>query len=377
MRRAAFLIATLVIFAAMAVAVAWRFVAEESSGGGFEMGQSVSVAIETVVEREFADIVEALGTANANESVMVTAKISDRISRIAFDSGDRVEAGAILVELADAEEAAGLSEARATEQEARRELQRIRDLTERGIAPRARLDEVDAAAQRARARVQALEARVGDRVIRAPFDGVVGLRHVSLGQLVGPGDAIAQLDDVGVIKLDFTLPERFLSVLDPGMEVRARTSAYADEIFTGELTGIDGRVDPVARNITVRAEIANTDGRLRPGMLMMVQIRRDVRERVAVPETAITRLGNQNFVFALHEAEDGETGRAEQRQVRLGHRAGGYVEVFAGLEAGETIISHGVHRVRDGMEVRIQRRLDPEESSDARVAGEDRGTSTI
>ncbi len=378
MRRATFLIVVALVFAGMAGAVAWRHLTAEAPAGNGDMrGQAVSVALETVRTREFADIVEALGTANANESVNVTSNVSDRISRIAFDSGDVIRAGATLVELSDAEEAAGLSEARATQQEAERELRRISDLADRGIAPSARRDELNAEVQRARARVQALEARVDYRVIRAPFDGVVGLRAVSLGQLVGPGDTIAQLDDISIIKLDFTLPERFLSALEPGMEIVAGTAAFPDEVFTGEITNINSRVDPVARTITVRAEIENTDRRLRPGMLMTVQIRRDVRERIAVPETAITRLGSQTLVFVVHEDAngDGDGGTAEQRVVTTGQRSGGYVEVYSGLETGEAIVSHGVHRVRDGAPVRVQRR-DGAENGGERVAGSDR-TSTI
>jgi membrane fusion protein (multidrug efflux system) len=357
MRRAIFLIVVAIIFAGMAAAVMVRAVSQ-NSGGGQMRGMATPVALYEVEPRSFADIVEALGTANANESVLVTAKISDTISRIHFDSGQHVAAGDILVELRDAEEVAGLSEARASFREAQQELVRIRDLTERGVAPRSRLEEIQANAERARARVSALEARVDDRIIRAPFDGVVGLRAVSLGQLVRPGDTIAQLDDTSIIKLDFTLPERFLATVSAGMEIAALTSAFPGEEFTGLITQIDSRIDPATRAVTVRAEIENADGRLRPGLLMTVQVRRDPRTRPSVPETAITRLRDQVFVYTVGQDEAGHY--AVQQEIRVGARSDGFLEVLGGLETGAVIVRQGVHRIRDGA------RISPREDADGR-----------
>ena len=352
MRRYAFIGFVAVAFGLMAIAVAWRALSEAGGDGGAGWGgRQTPVAVHVVETAQFTDIVEALGTARANESVTVTAKVSDVIARLEFDSGQRVEAGDILVELADAEEAAGLLEARATERETRRDVDRIRDLTERGVAPRSRLDEAIAAAERARARVEAIEARVADRIIRAPFSGVIGLRNVSVGELVRPGDVIAQLDDASIIKLDFTVPERFLSVLEAGQEVAARSSAFPDTVFTGEVDQIDSRVDPATRAVTVRALIDNADGRLRPGMLMTVELRRDRRERPAVPGGAVVRLDAQAFVFVI---EDGERGaRVARTPVELGRRTEGMIEVLSGVEAGDRIVPEGVHRLSDGAPVAI------------------------
>lgn len=350
MKRAAFLIFALVVFAAMAVAVLIRSMTGEDDVANGWGGGGVPVEVSPVETREFVDIVEALGTAGANEGVTITAKVSDTISRINFDSGDYVEEGRILVELASAEEAAGLNEARATLREAEREMTRIRDLTERGVAPQSRQDEVLAVLERARARVSQIEARVADHIIRAPFSGIIGLRHVSPGELVGPGDAIARLDDTSVIKLDFTVPERFLSVLAEGMQVEARTSA-SEQTFTGEIARIDSRVDPVTRAVTVRALIDNEDGELRPGQLMTVEVRRDERQRPAVPGSAVTRYGNEVFVFVLTQTERGTS--VERRLIEPGIRINGMIEVLSGLEVGERIVSEGVHRVSEGMPVTV------------------------
>lgn len=373
MRRAMFLIIVAIVFAGMAAAVVVRAVSQNTGGAGQIRGMATPVALYEVETRSFADIVEALGTANANESVLVTAKISDTISRIHFDSGQQVAAGDILVELRDAEEVAGLSEARASLREAQQELERIRDLTERGVAPRSRLDEIQANAERARARVAALEARVADRLIRAPFAGVVGLRAVSLGQLVRPGDTIAQLDDTSIIKLDFTLPERFLATVSAGMEIVALTSAFPGEEFTGQITQIDSRIDPATRAVTVRAEIDNADGRLRPGLLMTVQVRRDPRTRPSVPETAITRLRDQVFVYTVAQDEAGQY--AVQREIRVGARSDGFLEVLDGLEAGTVIVRQGVHRIRDGARISPRDAVQGPRTADNAVAAAAAGTS--
>ncbi|MEQ8406361.1 MAG: efflux RND transporter periplasmic adaptor subunit [Oceanicaulis sp.] len=353
MRRYIFIAVVAVAFTAMAAAVALRALTGEEEAARGWGGRETPVAVHTVETHEFADVVEALGTARANESVTITAKVSDVIARLEFDSGERVEAGQILVELADAEEAAGLSEARATLRETTRDVERTRDLTERGVAPRSRLDEAVAAVERARARVSAIEARVADRIIRAPFSGVVGLRNVSEGELVRPGDVIARLHDASVIKLDFTVPERFLSVIETGQTVRARSDAWLETVFEGEVDQIDSRVDEATRAVTVRALIDNADGQLRPGMLMTVSLRRAERERPAVPGAAIVRLDEAAYVFMLDESGDGA--RAVRRDVALGQRTAGVVEVVEGLQPGDRIIAEGVHRLSDGAPVQVMR----------------------
>ncbi|OLF81107.1 efflux transporter periplasmic adaptor subunit [Maricaulis sp. W15] len=355
MRRASFLIVVLVAFVAMTVIVAVRALlpgGDEMAGRGERV---LPVAVAAVPSVEFADVVEALGTARANETVTVTARVTDTISRINFESGQHVAAGAILVELTDTEEAAGLAEARTTQREAQRDLDRTNDLIARAVVPQSRFDEATAALERARARVASIEAQLADRIVRAPFAGIVGLREVSLGGLVRPGDTIARLDDTSRIKLDFTVPERFLSVVSAGMQVAAETSAYPGEVFTGEIAQIDSRIDPITRSVTIRAEIENLDGRLLPGQLMTVAVRRDVRSHPAVPGAALTRYLDQTFVYVVEEAAEGMIAR--QRSIELGRRAGTMVEVLDGLTAGEQIISEGVHRIRDGAAVEITREM--------------------
>ncbi len=306
--------------------------------------------------RTFADVVEALGDARANESVVITSQSTDIISRVAFKSGDVVTAGQVLVELADAEEAADLNEARATLEEARREEGRISQLIARGVATQAQADQARAAAERARARVASLEAQLANLIIRAPFDGVVGLRNASPGMLVRPADPIATLDDISIIKVDFTVPERFLPQAGVGASLAVRAAAYEDAPFAGVITAVDTRIDPITRAAVVRAQIDNASGRLRPGMLMLVEMRRNERRRPAVPEVALSREGPNAFVYALvsDRGPDGtERLISEKRLVEPGMRVDGFVEILAGLEAGELIAADGVHRLRPRLPVRV------------------------
>lgn len=350
MRRYLFLFGALIVFAIMAGAV---FVREIALAGEAEerRAEAVPVQIAEVKLHEFADTVEAIGTVRANESVSVTANVSDTISRISFESGQQVQAGDVLVELADTEESAALTEARASLNEAKRTRARINELAEQGAASGAAVDEAEAAYDRAQAQIDALQARLADRVIRAPFAGVVGLRNVSLGELVSPGDVVATLDDTSIVKLDFTVPERFLSTLEEGQQIRAEAAAYPGETFSGRIAEIDSRIDPVTRAVTVRAIVPNPENRLRPGMLLTVETRRDVRESPAIPETAVMRNGTQASVYTVSAAEGSAT--ANVQNVSLGIRDGLLIEVTEGLHAGDQIISEGTHKVRTGDTVEI------------------------
>ncbi len=367
MKRALFLLATAIVFATMALAVTFRALSGGGDSAGDRSDRQTRVAAHTVQSKTFADVVEALGTAGANESVTITAKVSDVITRLGFDSGEQVEEGQLLVELADAEEAAELTEARATLRETSRDVARIQDLTDRGVAPTSRLDEAAAANERARARVNAIEARVADRIIRAPFSGAIGLRNVSVGELVRPGDVIAQLDDTSVIKLDFALPERFLAVIESGLKVMALSPAFPDAVFEGVVDQVDTRINPATRTVTVRALIDNAVGYLRPGMLMTVEMRRDERDNPAVPGSALVRFGEQTYVYNLEIDEHGTI--AMRRDVVLGRRMDGMVEVTDGLNLGERIVSEGVHRVRPGALVSVISESEKSSNGDVVVEG--------
>jgi membrane fusion protein (multidrug efflux system) len=298
----------------------------------------------------FADRVEALGTLRANEMVVLTANTTELVTRIHFDDGQRVQAGDVLVEMSSEEERAQLQEARAAAEEARSQYERVRPLAAQGTAAKSQYDERRREWETAQARVAVVESRVADRTIRAPFSGIVGLRNLSVGALVRPGDPITTLDDDGVMKLEFTVPATYVDTLRVGLPIVAKARAFASREFRGEVRSVDSRVDPVTRSITARAEIPNPDRALRPGMLMTVVLLKNPRETLFVPESAIVASGRQSFVFRVDPASGN---KVERREVQIGARRAGEAEVLAGLAAGDRVVVHGTQRVRDGQVVQV------------------------
>ncbi len=307
------------------------------------------IVAEAKIDR-FEDRVEALGTLRANESIIISSTITEVVSAIHFNDGDRVKAGQLLVEMTSAEERALLEEGRVTVAEAKRQYERVQSLQAQRQAPLSLLDERQREWEAAQARVKAIEARISRRMIRAPFDGILGLRNVSLGALVEPNDIITTLDDISTMKLEFPVPSRFLGMLRTGLDVVATTEAFPDMGFNGQVTAIETRVDPVTRSVMVRALLANPDALLRPGLLMNVNLSRDIRNNIVMPEEVLIPLGRQHFVLVVDEANDHTVVR---REVRIGSRRPGQVEILDGLRPGEKVIAHGATRVQPGEQVTI------------------------
>jgi membrane fusion protein (multidrug efflux system) len=291
--------------------------------------------------------IEAVGTTRANESVDVTSEASSIITAIHFREGELVARGTVLVEMEDTEARAALAEAEAALADSRGQYNRSRDLFARQALSLAELDQLEAVLKADEARVAAARARLDDTVIRAPFNGRAGFRQVSVGSYVGAGTLITTLDDTSVIKLDFTVPETFLFVIKHGLPVVASSSGLPGHEFTGEVTNLDSRVDPVTRSIAVRAEIPNTDGVLRQGMFMTVTLSGEVVPTLLVPEGAIVPEQGNTYVFVVHNDV------VERRQVHIGKRRPGEVEIVSGLVQHERIVVEGTQNVRDGTPVQV------------------------
>lgn len=314
--------------------------------------QDVAVQLAPVVQESVSDPVEALGTLKANESVELSANVSDIVERLHFESGQRVKKGDVLAELVSDEQQALLREAQYTQEEASAQLERIKTLIGRGDASRSLLDERQREFNVARARVQAIESRLRDRRVIAPFDGVVGLRDISPGAFVAAGDVITRLIDDSRMKLDFSVPSVFLPDLVQGMAILAHSRALGEREFRGTVHYIDNRIDPVSRAITVRAIIPNPDRALRPGLLMEVDLLTRQRQALVIPELALVPQGQQQFVFVAHAGEDGQW-RAQRRAVTTGSRWQGKVEISAGLKVGEQVVTHGTLKMRDQLPIRV------------------------
>ena len=328
----------------------WPMPAPRAGGGG-RGGGSTSVVAVAAEMHTFTDGLQAIGTAQARESIVLTPKVADTIRRLRFESGDRVRAGQVLVEMSSVEQAADMAEARAANQAAQEDLRRTQELFNRGFASQARLDTVQAAADAAAARLNAGGSRIADRTIRAPFAGVVGLRLASPGQYVRPGDQIGTLDDTSEIKLDFTVTETQIARIVQGVNLVARTAAYPDRTFTGTIANVDSRVDPATRTVRVRAMLPNEDGTLRPGMLMTVDVQSNPREALAIPEIAILDQIDGAYVYRVVAREGGQS--VELARIRAGQRASGMAEVLEGLSAGDQVITEGVQSLRPGQPVQL------------------------
>jgi len=321
-----------------------------SSAGrsGFGSGRVQPVLVEPVRQETFADRLEAIGTLQANESIVVTAKLQGIVKSIGFQDGQNVEAGTTLVQFDQDELSARLQVELANLDEQRKQFERISGLARANATSEARFDEQQSAVRKAEANVAAARARLSDYTIKAPFAGRLGTRRISVGALVSPGTKITTLDDLSVVKLDFSVPETFLATLREGLDIEALTSAYASEVFRGRVTSIDTRVDPMTRTIAIRAEIANSDRRLRPGMLMIVDLIKDTRESLMIAEEALVPFENQQFVFVV-----GSDNTVSRIPVTIGQRQPGIVEILEGLSLGDLVVTEGNTALTGGSKVRL------------------------
>jgi membrane fusion protein (multidrug efflux system) len=314
----------------------------------FARGGAASVNTAQVSEQMMSDRIESVGTAVANESVNLTPKVSDTISRVAFEDGDLVRAGDILIELTNASEAARLAEAQSNVDEAVRQFERLRTLTGDNLISATDLDAARTRAETAQARLEGVIVAMDDRLIRAPFSGVLGFRNVSEGSLVSPNTVITTLDDISVIKLDFTIAEVYLAQILSGQAVSAESIVYRGRKFEGVVQVVGSRIDPVTRSVQVRAVIDNADGVLRPGMLMTVSVALNAVRANVIPEQALVPRAGKQFVFLV-----GDENVANQVEVEIGRRRPGVVEILSGLSLGDQVVVEGLSSLRPGQSVRV------------------------
>ena len=346
-RRHPILTVAVVFAVALVAAFGYRFYASQQQQFGRKQGPT-PVVIASAQNVMFVDRISSVGTAEANESVTLTAKVTDTVSHVRFNDGDYVEKGDVLIEMTNAQESALLAEAEANLQQAQREFDRTTDLVKQGVATTSRLDTATASLKSSKAKVDGILAQLNDRLIRAPFSGVLGFRGVSDGTLLTPTTPITTLDDISIIKLDFAVPEIDLAALHPGLEIEATSTAYPDKVLKGIVRTINSRVDPATRAVTVRAEVQNKDRLLRPGMLLNVNLIQSRGMVLAIPEGALVPIQDKQYVYVLNSDNT-----VRRREVAIGRRRPGMVEVVNGLKPGEKVISQGTLDVRDGAMVEV------------------------
>lgn len=314
--------------------------------------QPVGVIVAPVKREPFTDRVEALGTLRANETVNLAVKVTETVRAVHFEDGQRVQKGDVLVEMTNAQETADLNAAMAAAQEARQQFNRASTLAKQGNAPKSLLDQRRREYETARAVQEGIQSRMQDRLLIAPFDGVLGLRNISVGALVSPGTFITTIDDDRVMKLDFSVPSTFIEVLKPGLQIEARAAGMNDHVFKGTVSAVDSQIDAVTRSIKVRALIDNDERLLKPGLLMSVELLKHPRDTLVIPEEALVPEAERTYVFLPQPKDDGLV--AERRQITIGSRRPGDVEVVEGLTEGESVITHGAMKLRVGAPVTIR-----------------------
>ncbi|MFC7336476.1 efflux RND transporter periplasmic adaptor subunit [Haloferula chungangensis] len=306
------------------------------------------VVVYKVETRPFADTTTAVGTLRSNESVEISAAVTEQVEALHFEDGQTVKKGDLLATLTSHEEIAQMANAKAILAEEERELKRLSGLSETGSVAKVTVAERTTRGVLAKAGIDRIQAMLDDRNVRAPFDGVVGLRRISVGATVSPGTVITTLDQLDRMKLDFTVPEVFISQLGKGSAISVRAAAYPDRTFEATVENVDSRVDPVTRSITVRSIIDNKSHELLPGMLMSVNLQRNQREAITVPERALVPLGKSQAVFRLKEDSS-----VERIGVQIGARVPGFVEITEGLKVGDQVISDGVGGLSNGAAVKV------------------------
>lgn len=307
-------------------------------------GSSAPLRVETVAPEivTFADAVTAVGTARARRAVDLMPESAGRISRIAFRPGDRVEAGTVLVELDSRAEEADLKAAEATLAEAQAAFDRQQSLNRSGSASDAAYQTARAALLRAEAERDRALVALEDRILTAPFAGIVGLSDLVEGQVIDTATPVTTLDDLSVIEVDFSVPETLLPRLERGQRVELTSAAWPGRVFMGEISRIDSRVDAATRSLALRAEIANDDRALAGGMFLQVRLVLGERQRPAVPENALTVEGDRTLVMLA----EGDTAR--QVDIATGQQQDGLVEVVSGLAPSARVIVTNLHRVSEG-----------------------------
>jgi len=335
----------------------FSFSGGNQAAGGTSANAGPQVTVFTTDLRLVADRTEALGTARAWESVDISAIVTERIDALHFSDGEWVKEGQLLATLRQSAERAQLAEEKANLAEQQRELRRLEDLLKRKLASQTDIDQRRTQVERSQFRIEEIESRIGVRIIKAPFSGQVGLRRVSPGALAQPGMVIATLDDISRIKLEFRIPASLLASIEVGQSVVATTSSY-EQKFEGQVAAIDSRINPIDRSVGVLAEFENPDRLLKPGLLMLVELRRQPRQALVVPEESLVARQLQQFVWVVNS----EDFKISQRQVTIGIRENGWVEVVEGLDVGEWIIQEGVSVVRDGMVVTVKNAAQPNQA---------------
>lgn len=319
---------------------------ETNSDKKKKVAAPTKVTVQNVAQKTFKDIIEALGTTKANEEVTLYPAYDARVKSIHFVGGDSVTKGDVLVTLISDEEQAEVKELEANLIESKRKLTRFENLHKANSVSQSVVDEQSAVTDAIKAQLEQAQAKLNKYKIKAPFNGILGPRNISVGTYLSSQTAISTLDDISVIKVDFTLPEKDLTKIHVGQTIEATNIAYGDQTFTGTVANISSRLDPITRSISVRAHIQNKDNKLKPGMLLTVMLLRSVEEVILIDESALIPKEDKQWVYIIEN-----DGTAKKVSITIGRRRPGVVEVISGLTIGQQVVIEGALKIRNGSKV--------------------------
>ncbi|NQW00653.1 MAG: efflux RND transporter periplasmic adaptor subunit [Rhodospirillales bacterium] len=333
--------------------------------------RAVSVETELAGFRDLKVIVEAVGSTLALRSVDITPLAAGRVTKVSFASGDLVKAGAELLRLDEVIQQADLVEAEARLTEASHMLRRSETLKKQHATSEASFDNLTAKVAIAKADQARAAKRLRDRVVTAPFSGVVGFSSVEPGARVDVNDVVTVLDDLTSIKVEFSLPESLFGTVGLGKHVIAHAAPFPDRAFDGAIDSVDSRIDPVSRSFKARAIIANDDRALAAGMFVHLAVVLDAEKALAVPEEAVVADGSRPYLFVVEKSDKAQ--RISRRYISTGRRSFGYVEITEGVADGEPVVVRGIQKVRDGSMVKTKDQSGPAGSKDPSEPAKKRG----
>ena len=356
------LVAVGVFIAAIAAVKARQIQAGIKQNASF---QPPPEAVTTVVAKreEWPATWNAIGSVTAVQGVTVSADLPGIVEKISFESGQTVAASAVLLKLDTRQEEAQLAAAEAQRNLIDLNLQRAKDLVAQGISAQAELDRLAAEQKQAQARVGEVRATIQRKTIRAPFAGVLGIRQVNLGQYLEGGAAVVPLQAVRPVYVNFAVPQQQVAQLKVGLPIHVTAEGAAGIASDGKITAVDSVVNEATRNIQVQATLANADGKLRPGMFVKTNIGLGSGDAaVTVPASAIQYAPYGDSVFVVEEITGPKGQRylgVRQQVVKLGGSRGDQIAVLAGLKDGETVVTSGVFKLRNGAAVKVNNAILP------------------
>jgi membrane fusion protein (multidrug efflux system) len=323
-----------------------------------------TVSSATVKEEDWAPTLSAVGSLSAVQGAIIAAELGGVVSDIKFENGGVAKKGDVIMKLDASQEEALLRSAEAEAELARQDLERTRGLASEKVVSKAELDAAASKFNRLNAVVDQMRSNIRKKTLVAPFDGQLGIRQVNVGQMINAGQQVVPLTSLDPLFADFALPQQYLGQLTPGLDVHVTTDALPGRVFPGKLTAINSMVDSSTRNITLQATLENPDHVLRPGMFAKAEVMLPEKHKaLVVPGSAISYAPFGDSVFVIEKKKDEKTGKESevirQQFVRVGEARGDLVAITQGLKAGETVVSTGVFKLRNGMTVTINNDLAP------------------